>query len=161
MKQINDHINWEDCIIVGIPLVDKQHHNLLRMTKKLYIACNDEDETSNIFPYDTIHEIMDNMATHFQTEEKLMVLLQYKGLINHKQIHEDIFRKITVETSLFSMGKIYIPKLFINSLKELFLSHIAIHDLKIAEQIRNMKDFGKFEMLLAKKQEEIKIGVKP
>ena len=153
MKQNNDLIGWENCMVLGIPIIDKQHRNLLRILKKIHIACKDADETASHIINSNVHEIIEYLGTHFRTEEKIMLLLEYKGFINHRQIHDDYIRKLIMETALHSMSK-YFPGLFIDSIKDWILSHIAIHDQLMSEQIRNMKEYGKFGMLLTKKMEE-------
>jgi hemerythrin len=159
MKLNCDVLIRDDRLVLGIPVIDKQHRNLLRITSKLNMACQDMGKTADRLLNETVHDVIECMGSHFRTEEKIMVLLQYQEYGNHKKIHEDFIKQILKETALFPGTNGHSSKHFIHSLNDQVLSHIAIHDQMLSDYIRNMKEYGKFGMLFINDTDDVQTGV--
>jgi hemerythrin len=145
--ELDTEIGWDNLLPLGLPLIDDQHRNLLRMAKKLYTMSLESSENANQF-IETLHETIDYIQYHFSTEEKIMFLTQYEGYIDHKKNHGDFISKILVETALITSHKSPSPDSLVCLLKEWIISHITVHDKMLVEYIRNTHEYGKFGMIL-------------
>ena len=151
MKPNYTVIKWDSCFELGIPVIDKQHRSLLRITNKLHNAYLDNNETPNWLFIETAREVIECVRNHLNTEEKIMFLLKCNGLNDHKKQNEEFIEKIQFETSHDSDVKKITPPPFVYFLKDWVLSHVMNHDKILSKHFDNMKTHGKFEMLLYSK----------
>jgi hemerythrin len=140
-------VNWEDRYSVGIPLIDEQHKELIRLTNELYQGCLAGDDAAREFFFNTVRGAMDYVKHHFSAEEKVLENINYPHLAEHKKQHEDFIRKIVEDVKSFQGGKKFVPNNFVRFLKDWILSHIAISDTQYAAYIMNLKKHGKLEIL--------------
>ena len=141
-------INWDSCFELGIPVIDKQHRSLLRITNKLYNICLDDNETPAWLIIEAAREGIECVRNHLNTEEKIMFLSKYNGFNDHKRQHEEFYEKIQFETSLYSGTNKVTPPPYVYFLKDWILSHIVNHDKMLSEHFHNMKTHGKFDIVL-------------
>jgi hemerythrin len=135
-------IEWSDRFSIGIPLIDKQHKNLVDMTNRLYMGCLKGDGEAKAYFLRTIHEAVDYTKYHFSTEERLMHRIGYPELAAHKKQHEDFIREIIREVNTFKNGKKFVPNLFVRYLRDWVLAHIAVSDRLYVSYIHSLKKQG-------------------
>ncbi|MDR1985631.1 MAG: bacteriohemerythrin [Treponema sp.] len=140
---MNDRIlvEWDDRYLVGIPLIDEQHKELITMTNTLYQGCLEGDAKAVYF-METIHGTVDYVKYHFSAEEKLLESVNYPDIGEHKKEHEGFIRQIFEEVKGFQGGKQFVPNDFVRYLKDWILAHIALTDKKYAKYILNLKKQG-------------------
>ena len=157
MKHDYHGVNWDNKLVLGIPVIDNQHRNLWRMSNKFFAFGNDNGETSSWIFNETAHKAAEYLRSHFITEEKIMILINYERFFDHKKHHEDLLRNIDMETSMIPGKQNMVPDRFAYFFKDWMLSDISMHDRKMTECIHNMKEFGKFGMIFSSylPQEEI------
>ncbi|MDR3147074.1 MAG: bacteriohemerythrin [Treponema sp.] len=141
-------VEWDDKYSVGIPLIDEQHKELIRLTNELYQGCLAGDAAAHDFFFNAIHKAMDYVKYHFSAEEKLLTNMKYPHLAEHKKQHEDFVRKMVEDVKSFQGGKKFVPNNFVRFLKEWILSHIAIADTQYATYLMNLKKQGKLSAVL-------------
>ena len=80
---------------IGIPLIETQHSNLIRILNNLRLSCLKGTEISSDRFKMAVHEAIEFAYRHFGTEERLMNLLAFPGLSGHKKEHEDFIMHIS------------------------------------------------------------------
>ena len=154
MKPDWDTASWDNSLALGIPVIDDQHRHLLRSINKLSALFQENAEIANHFFAESLYEAAEYLQFHFNTEEKIMILMKYDGLIDHKNEHECLMRILLAETASISNNRCLISCDFSSFLKDQALSHITIHDKMMAEYIKNAKEYGKFRLILMRNREE-------
>ncbi|MDR3248736.1 MAG: bacteriohemerythrin [Treponema sp.] len=141
-------VEWEDKYSVGIPLIDEQHKELIRLTNELYLGCLAGDEAAQVFFFKTVRAALDYVKYHFSAEEKLLENAKFPGLPQHKKLHEDFILQMVTTVQSFQDGKKFVPNNFVRFLKDWILSHIAIQDTFYARYILDLKKQGQLENVL-------------
>jgi hemerythrin len=138
-------VEWDDKYSVGIPLIDDQHKELIRLTNELYQGCLGGDEAAQDLFFNAILGAMDYVKYHFSAEEKILENVRYPKLAEHKKQHEDFVRQMVDDVKSFQGGKKFVPNNFVRFLKDWTLSHIAIADAQYATYIMNLKKQGRLK----------------
>jgi hemerythrin len=136
-------VEWDDKYSVGIPLIDEQHKELIRLTNELYRGCLTGDDTARAFFFNAVRGAMDYVKYHFSAEEKILENVNYPYLAEHKKAHEDFVLKMVEDVKSFQGGRKFVPNNFVRFLKDWILSHIAIVDTRYAKYIMDLKRQGK------------------
>lgn len=142
----NHFVEWDDKYSVGIPLIDEQHKELIRLTNELYKNCLSRDSGVHDFFFSAIRKAMDYVKHHFSVEEKMLENVQYPRMAEHKKQHEDFILKIVDDVKNFSDGMKIAPNSFVRFLRDWILSHIAIEDKQYAAYIMDLKKHGKLDV---------------
>ncbi|MCL2070119.1 MAG: hemerythrin family protein [Treponema sp.] len=140
-------IEWEKRYMLGVPLIDGQHKELVRLTNDLHFACRDSRETANDCFIRVAREAVNYVRYHFSTEEKMMLLLMFPHFNEHKKHHESFVKEILHQTKMFSEQQNLVPNRFVHFLKDWVLSHIAVRDKVFAEYVLSLRDADKLEMM--------------
>ncbi|MDR2633055.1 MAG: bacteriohemerythrin [Treponema sp.] len=135
-------VEWGERYMLGIPLVDEQHKELIAMTNTLYQACLEGDAEARIYFMQAIHSTVDYVKHHFSTEEKLLESIKYPDIGEHKKEHEGFIHEIFGQVKSFQEGKKFVPNDFVRYLRDWILAHIALTDKKYARYILNLKKQG-------------------
>ncbi|MDR0723146.1 MAG: bacteriohemerythrin [Treponema sp.] len=135
-------VEWDDRYLVGIPLVDEQHKELITMTNTLYQGCLEGDAKAKIYFMQAIHSTVDYVKYHFSAEEKILERINYPDIGEHKREHEGFIRHIFEQVKSFEGGRKFVPNDFVRYLKDWILAHIALSDKKYAQYIINLKKQG-------------------
>ena len=146
----NNLIEWSDRFVLGIPLIDGQHENLIRLTNTLYWSCLQNKEIANLSFIETAHEAVHYIRQHFYTEEKLMLLLDYSDYSSHKKEHQSFIKEVLSQTQHFKDKKNLVPNRFVLFLKEWILSHVAVCDKAMVSFFLETKYRGKLIKLNSK-----------
>jgi hemerythrin len=132
-------VEWNERYSLGIPKIDEQHKELLRLTNELYAAClNDDNEAKEQFK-NTISALVHYVSEHFSAEERLLERVKYPKYAEHKAEHESFVKKMLEQVSCFKEGKSFVPNNFVRYLKDWILSHIAVSDKHYATYIFALK----------------------
>ncbi|MDR0597259.1 MAG: bacteriohemerythrin [Treponema sp.] len=135
-------VEWDDRYSVGIPLIDDQHKELIRLTNDLYESCLAGEDAARVNFMAAVKGTVDYVKYHFGVEEKLLQNVNYPELTEHKREHEAFVRHILDEVQNFQDGKKFVPNVFVRYLRDWILSHIAVADRKYAAFILAMKKQG-------------------
>ena len=149
MSEIIDYIEWDERFMLGIPVIDKQHENLVRICNNLHWSCLKGQETLNHHFINSAHEAIEYVRHHFSTEEKMMNLFDYSEFPEHKKEHEYFVREILNCYKNFQDGIDFAPNHFVNFIKEWILSHITVTDKEFADFFLSMDHYGKLKLILA------------
>jgi hemerythrin len=135
-------VEWDDRYLIGIPLVDEQHKELIRLTNRLYESCLQGDQEARESFKAAMRELVDYVKFHFGAEEQILKNINYPDFTGHKKQHEDFVRQVLEEIKNFEGGKKFVPNVFVRFLRDWILTHIAVVDTKYAEYIRALKKKG-------------------
>jgi hemerythrin len=132
-------VEWDDRYLIGIPLIDGQHKELIRLTNSLYESCLQGDETARENFRAAIRESVEYVKFHFGAEEQILKNVQYPEFALHKKEHEDFVKQVLEEVKNFEEGRKFVPNTFVRFLRDWILTHIAMADKKYAAYIMALK----------------------
>ena len=139
---------FSDRLLLGIPIIDEQHTNLVRMTNNLRYACLKGQETASHRFLRSVEEIIDFFHLHFQTEEKLMSILEFDGMYDHQKEHDEFFWNMLDYAKMFREGQSSAPDPFVRLLSDWIPSHISFSDRLFADYCLNMEHHCKMKLTL-------------
>ena len=132
-------ISWDDNLLLGIPVIDNQHQELVAIANRLHnLVCEGDECTDYLFIH-SAYAMVDYMHCHFSTEEKLMRLLDFPGAAEHKKEHDDFVKELLDISDQFYEEKELVPHRFTAFFKVWILSHIADYDKNFAEFVLNQR----------------------
>lgn len=85
---------WRQEYNLGVDVIDKEHQRLFRIVNKLF-TLREEEKDSQWTCQEGIKYFKDHTVKHFADEEDYMRSIHYRGLEQHKRIHDD-FREHTL-----------------------------------------------------------------
>jgi hemerythrin len=136
-----EFMSWEKRYMLGIPVIDEQHHELVRLINTLYEACL-SGETTDAFKT-ALKGAVDYVKVHFADEEKFQEQIKYPDVAAHKAEHTAFVQKVLETLRDFEKGSTFVPNTFVRFLKEWVLTHIAISDQKYADYYLRLKSAAK------------------
>jgi hemerythrin len=142
MMDDNIIVEWDDRYLVGIPLVDDQHKELIRLTNDLYLSCLQGDEAARASFKEAIRATVEYVKFHFGAEEQILKNVNYPEFATHKKQHEEFVKQVLEEVKNFEEGKKFVPNMFVRFLRDWTLTHIAVSDKQYAEYILDLKKRG-------------------
>jgi hemerythrin len=133
----HDIVIWSETYTTGIKQIDDQHRKLVDLTNKLYNACLSDDDVA-IFK-ETMSRMVDYVRFHFAAEMKLLEQINYPNLLDHKRQHESLIKGILDAVQDYGDKKKFVPNMFVRTLKDWILSHIAVSDKLYTTYIADQK----------------------
>jgi hemerythrin-like metal-binding protein len=145
-------VTWHNSYSVGIKLIDEQHMKLIELTNKLFNSCmsGHERAKSNSVFLTVIHEVIDYVTYHFNTEQRVMERINYPEYQIHKQEHTTFAKKVLNKTEEFKLGKINTSLSFVYYLRDWVLHHIAVNDKRLGMYLLEMKKRGDLQQIILK-----------
>ena len=141
-------ITWSSTYSVGVPLIDKQHKGLIKLTNDLYNHCVEDAESERMYFKQVIKSAVEYIKVHFSTEEKLMLNTAFPGYAEHKRQHETFVLNVLEQVKASEETRVISLLNFTHFLKDWILTHIAISDKQYFEyfkKISSMKSDGNFD----------------
>jgi len=139
----------DELFVFGIPVLDTQNANLVRICSNLRMACRKGMETGKDRFQRAVHEAADYARYHFSTEEKLMSILEYPAFDMHKNEHEGFIWEVSNRLKLFQNGEELLPENLAGFLNEWIRNHIGVYDREFADYFLSMKHHGKLKLILS------------
>jgi hemerythrin len=141
----------DELFIFGIPVLDTQNANLIRICSNLRMACSKGVETKNGRFQRAVHEAADYARYHFSTEEKLMSILEYPAFDVHKREHEEFIWEVIGRLKQFrgQDGEENLTEKLVCFLSEWIKNHIGVYDREFADYFLSMKHHGKLKLILS------------
>jgi hemerythrin len=139
----NKLVTWGPRYITNISIVDKQHHELFKITNTLFETCLKGHEFAREQFAITASKLVTYITEHFKTEEVIMLNVNYPHYKQHKKAHDSFIRKVLEEVKNFEEGKKFVPNTFVLYLRDWIASHIAMSDKKISDYVFKLKKEGR------------------
>ncbi len=123
-----DKIIWDDSFSVGVPVLDEQHKELIKMINKL-VESNQLSADSEIVS-ETLYDMTRYMNYHFRTEENYLLDSDYPGYSTHKQQHDQFMEKTIQFCEETINRKENIPAEVLSFLMDWLTNHILKSDMQ-------------------------------
>ena len=122
-------MKWKNDYNTGITSIDEQHQKLCNMLVELEDNMN-SDNINQVMGM-ILKGLVEYVKFHFQDEEKLMSLICYPELEQHKKIHKDLVDQIVKILIDMKNGKEIEAVKLHAFLKRWLMDHILEEDKKI------------------------------
>lgn len=87
-REMKKDVSWDDSLLVGIPVIDEQHKEIIRLYEKM--VKHDDTEMD-----DLILSILGYIKIHFTEEEVFIKQSKYPKGAHHIQIHNDFIESFS------------------------------------------------------------------
>jgi hemerythrin len=133
---------WEEKYSTGIALIDNQHKELISITNELFNACRGGEEALKSIFKETMGRMVEYVRFHFGAEQELMQRINYPEYQEHKKQHDEMIRNILDAVKGYNDGRKFVPNMFVRTLRDWILSHIAFYDKRYAFYISAQQKKG-------------------
>ena len=127
-------LQWKPAYSLGIPSVDMEHREMIRMINEVYASLDDPNDADSIDG--VLAEIHARIAAHFALEERLMRQAAYGEYMEHKGSHEELLDQIR---SLMDTCAVQDPaagkEALRRSLSDWFSTHFATFDARLHQRL--------------------------
>ena len=129
-------IIWEKSLSVGIPELDKQHKEIIKLINDLYRVVVEGEEEIDVKAL--ILSLNKYTLQHFTLEELLFKKHDYPGYVNHKLAHDTFKKEISrfQERLLKNADLETVLRDLLFYLQRWFLQHVKKLDLEYASFFR-------------------------
>ena len=94
-----EKIEWKDDYNIGIPQIDKQHRQLVKLINRLCEAENEGGMISYVFDDLDLY-----VKEHFRAEEELLRAFEYEDFDAHKEEHRTFEGWLSAVRQSFNLG---------------------------------------------------------
>lgn len=123
-------MEWSDQYSVGIDSIDSQHRHFFALINTLHEAFLRGEGEYEL--HQTIEELADYAALHFQSEENLLREIKFPLTLNHEDEHARFTGKIQGFRDKLSSGNFAITVPLMDLMKQWLSGHILGSDKKYA-----------------------------
>lgn len=126
------HIVWVHELELGIPTIDSQHRQLVKLVNELNdaLVAKNRPKAELIF-----EETLDYLVSHFEFEEKLQEKADYCYSKAHRRVHHIFMRKVDTLHNRARDGEEVALEL-LQMLKKWLTHHIRNEDLDYVEAVQ-------------------------
>ena len=115
--------SWNDSLLLGIPVVDKQHKILIALFDEIISVSNEGDDEDRILPL--LNELQRYTIYHFDTEEELMRQANLQNTELHVKQHNLFKKKIGDFMIAHNYKNIVLLNQIILFLRKWLVTHIS------------------------------------
>ena len=126
-------IKWKPTYSLGIPSVDFEHRQMIRMINKVYASLGDDAGPDEI--ESALEDIYAGIASHFALEERHMREARYEEFEEHKDEHEELLDQIRDMMDNFDQDPESSRETLQHSLSSWFGKHFATFDARLHHQL--------------------------
>jgi len=137
-------LEWQDKFSVGVPEVDHEHRELIRLINSLHESLAQPQSAERI--RSALGEIHAGISAHFALEEKNMQSWRYPDYADHKRDHESLLDELGDLMDASEHEAPVDPHAFGAKLNAWFETHFQTHDARLhsylektraVDQVRN------------------------
>ncbi|WP_419779897.1 bacteriohemerythrin [Maridesulfovibrio sp.] len=130
-------LEWSDKLNLGVPQIDNQHKELIRLVNGLISAVSLDRPEKTI--KNVLKKLREYTVFHFNSEEVFMDSIGYDNLNKHVAEHIDLKKKVKeFQRSIYKGESVEVMTL-LDFLKPWLLNHILESDREIAAFIKREK----------------------
>jgi hemerythrin-like metal-binding protein len=122
-------LEWQDKFSVGVPEVDHEHRELIRLINDLHDALTQKLPAESV--RSKLGEIHAGISAHFALEEKNMQSWRYPGYPDHKVDHERLLDEVGDFMDACESGIPADTEAFGDRLNAWFETHFQTHDARL------------------------------
>jgi hemerythrin len=127
------HIVWGQELELGIPAIDSQHRQLVRLVNELNDALTAKNRPKAELIFE---EVLDYLVCHFEFEERLQEKAGYCYAKAHRRVHEIFMRKVNSLRDHARSGEGAALEL-LQMLKKWLTHHIRNEDFDYVEALQH------------------------
>jgi len=131
-------VKWSESYSIGIKTIDDQHKELLNIVNDLFSHSSGNEMEELLYFKEVIHQAVQYVKDHFQSEEKLLLKTKYPGYAEHKKAHDTFTLTVVTSAKDYQSGKRLVLEKFAYFLRDWILSHIAVMDTDYAAYLRRI-----------------------
>ena len=131
-------VEWSDDFSVGYKGIDLQHMELVHLVNDFHAGIQKGGLMSKVYFLQTIKGAVKYVKTHFETEESIMMQVNYPYLNEHKKEHENFINEVTRQIQSFEKADNPDPTGFDKYLLDWILNHIANSDKKYSPYLKDL-----------------------
>lgn len=147
---MNELMEWNDKLSVGIEEIDDQHKALVGLLNQLHTAIHEKHGTAACM--EILDKLVEYTRVHFTVEESLMRILGYPEYEDHHEEHDKLIRQVVELQQKLKSGKANISFELLHFLRGWLSHHILETDKayvpyflsKGVERGSTKKNFWKF-----------------
>jgi len=130
-------LEWSDKLNLGVPQIDNQHKELIRLVNGLIsaVSLDRPEKTIN----NVLKKLREYTVFHFNSEEVFMDSIGYDNLNKHVAEHIDLKKKVKEFQRSICKGESVEVMTLLDFLKPWLLNHILESDREIAAFIKREK----------------------
>ena len=132
--EIPDLMPWSEKFVTGIPSIDEQHMELVKMVNELHRAMKRKAGTEQAG--DILTRLADYTGYHFGHEEALFEEYGYPEKKEHKQIHDDLVAKVGEFKTEFENGRAALSMDLMTFLTDWLKNHILKTDMAYVSHLK-------------------------
>ncbi len=120
---------------VNVVVIDEQHENIADIINDIYNSLQKKDIALLKI---LLNKFIEQVETHFETEEKLMKEKNFEGYFSHKLEHDRFYNQLVQTVDKFKKSDEAIDIEKMASFKRWFFNHIEIKDKKCGEFLNSI-----------------------
>jgi hemerythrin len=124
----NQKIAWDDSYKIGINEIDRQHKMLFDLVNRLYDL--EEGQNTKEKLRTILYEFSDYVKIHFQDEEAYLDSIGFPGIVEHKEVHQNLIDNLGKIIQTPARLDIIKTKMRVIA-KRALIDHIMQEDIKI------------------------------
>ena len=126
-------IEWRKEFEVGIPDVDHEHQELIKLINDLHDAVQGENATISVM--DFLGEIYSHVSAHFALEEKIMRTRKYDQYTEHKADHERLLDELRDIMDDYEENAYFSDAEFAGQVERWFTEHFKTKDARLHKHL--------------------------
>ncbi len=127
MSQVQ--LQWQERYAIGIPAVDHEHQELIRMINDLVLRILAGTDVK--FVSDSLGDILSAISAHFALEEKIMRDHHYDQYFHHKSDHDRLLDQLRDIMDEYEVHRQINPAQLVAALDDWFSVHFRTHDARL------------------------------
>jgi hemerythrin-like metal-binding protein len=126
-------VDWSDELSVNVPQLDEQHKRLINVVNQLHEAITKRRGPGVLRPL--FAQVLQYTATHFAAEERYLQQIHFRGLDEHKALHDAWCSQAVDLKDRVESGNAMLTLDTIVFLKEWLTNHILDCDRRYAPSV--------------------------
>ncbi|HEX9079377.1 MAG TPA: bacteriohemerythrin, partial [Desulfuromonadaceae bacterium] len=124
---------WDDTISLHIPVIDKQHRELLSWISALNESVQ-KGEGAQVIG-DVLLKLISYVCFHFEEEERLLLAANYPDFVSHRKEHDDFVKRLREIQEHFQDGE-ELSRNTLEFMSDWIVLHIRGTDQKYGQLVR-------------------------
>ncbi|OGT83543.1 MAG: hypothetical protein A3H91_12070 [Gammaproteobacteria bacterium RIFCSPLOWO2_02_FULL_61_13] len=122
-------LQWQERYAIGIPAVDHEHQELIRMINDLVMRILEGTDVA--FVSDSLGDILSAIGAHFALEEKIMRDRHYDQYFDHKSDHDRLLDQLRDIMDDYAVHRQISPAELVQTLDAWFSEHFRTRDARL------------------------------
>ena len=122
-------LQWQERYAIGIPAVDHEHQELIRMINDLVMRILEGTDVA--FVSDSLGDIHSAIGAHFALEEKIMRDRHYDQYFDHKSDHDRLLDQLRDIMDDYAVHRQISPAELVQTLDTWFSEHFRTRDARL------------------------------